>query len=201
MTAGAVDDRKALANGRAALANIRTVEWQARVYDEAAATPRRIAAPSRRAPRTTMSTATKAHPRLVPANAVFDGAVQPTEEGFREGLGPAYGPLHQVLEWCEREYPAYTSEWRYAPLSGWYRIYVFKKRRMFYLLPRRRGFRLVILLGDRALAALREGPLGGGVDSLLGSAKRYPEGTAFTLESEGFYPEVAIALLSAKLSA
>ena len=147
-----------------------------------------------------MTTATKTRRSAPTETALFSSTIEPTDEEFRLGLGPSFGRLNDVVNWFRAREPSVTAHWKFAPISGWYQIYVLKKRRMFYLIPRRDGFRMVILLGDRAIATLREGPLGGGVDALLGSAKRYPEGTAFTLESEGFYPEVAIALLTAKMA-
>lgn len=143
----------------------------------------------------------KAHSATESTAALFDSATEPTDHDLKLALGPCHQALADVVDWLRDVQPALISEWKYAPLSGWYRVYVLKKRRMFYLIPRWRGFRIVILLGDRALTALRHGALAGGAEALISEAKRYPEGTAFTLESRGFYPEVAIALLAAKLEA
>jgi len=148
-----------------------------------------------------MSTASKTRAAADAPDLLSESAAPPTDHDLQAALGAAHGPLAEVVAWLRHREPAMGCEWKFAPLSGWYQIYVLKRRRLFYLLPRPRAFRMVILLDARALTALRQGPLGGGADALISGAKSYPEGMAFTLESRGFYPEIAIALLAAKLEA
>ena len=69
-------------------------------------------------------------------------------------------------------------DWEYSPRSGWHLIYNRKKRWIFYLIPTRGGFRL----------------------SLLKEAKRYPEGTAFSLTGQTLDIELAVALLEVKIA-
>ena len=58
-----------------------------------------------------------------------------------------------------------------------------------------------MILGDKALATLKQGSHARTVTSLLSSAKHYPEGTAFDFNQHTWRPEVVCALLSAKMKA
>ena len=75
-----------------------------------------------------------------------------------------------------------------------------EKRRLFYLVPKPGDFRFSMILGDRAIALLKQGALVDKILPLLKDAKRYAEGTAFIFDRKTFDPEIVIALLEAKLA-
>jgi hypothetical protein len=91
-------------------------------------------------------------------------------------------------------------DWEYSPRSGWHLIYNRKKRWIFYLIPTRGGFRLSLILGGKAVAALQAGPWAKTMLPLLKEAKRYPEGTAFSLTGQTLDIELAVALLEVKIA-
>ena len=91
-------------------------------------------------------------------------------------------------------------DWEYSPRSGWHLIYNRKKRWIFYLIPTRGGFRLSLILGGKAVAALQAGPSAKTMPALLKEAKRYPEGTAFSFNGQTLEVDVAVALLEAKIA-
>ena len=141
----------------------------------------------------------KTAPTLDPNAAFPDKAPQPTEFDLATALGHAFGPLAKVLERLRTAHPDAKSEWKYSPRSGWHLIYSRKKRRLFYLIPTRGDFRLSLILGGKAIAALQAGPVAREMPALLKEAKRYPEGTAFSFTGATIDVELAVALLEAKI--
>ena len=97
-------------------------------------------------------------------------------------------------------HPEATAEWKYTAGAGWYRICLLKKRRLFYLRPMTGDFRFSMVLGDRAIALLVGGPCAARVKRLVKSARRFPEGTVFSFDRESFKPDLALALLEAKIA-
>ena len=142
----------------------------------------------------------KAVPVLSPDAAFPDEKRQPTESDLPGALGRAFSPLAKVLERLRAAHPDVTSEWKYSPRSGWHLIFNRKKRRLFYLIPARGDFRLSLILGDKAIAALQAGPCAKKMPALLKEATRYPEGTAFSFNGQTLEVDVAVALLDAKIA-
>jgi hypothetical protein len=142
----------------------------------------------------------KKPPVINPAAAFPDEQWHPAESDLPAALGRAFAPLAKVLERLRSTHPDVAPEWKYSPRSGWHLIYSRKQRRLFYLIPTRGDFRLSLLLGDKAIAALQGGPGAKKMPALLKAAKRYPEGTAFSFTGATLDVEVTVALLEAKLA-
>ncbi len=124
----------------------------------------------------------------------------PDDDDLKKLLGRAFGPLAKVTGWLRAHQPAATIEERFHAETGWHRIYVLKKRRLFYLVPKRGDFRFSMVLGGKAIDLLRQGPFAPRIQSLLQDARRYPEGTAFIFDRKSFEPEIVLALLAAKIA-
>ena len=140
-------------------------------------------------------------PPTIDPNAAFpDEKRQPAEADLASALGRAFGPLAKVLERLRAAHPDIAPEWKYSARSGWHLIYNRKKRRLFYLVPVHGDFRISLILGGKAIAALQAGPCARQMPALLKEAKRYPEGTAFSLTGETLDVDVAVALLEAKIA-
>lgn len=137
---------------------------------------------------------------LNPDAAFPDEKRKPAESDLKNILGRAYAPLGKVLDRFGAAHPEVASEWKYSPRAGWHLICSRKQRRLFYLVPTRGNFRLSLILGGKAIAALQEGPFAREIPALLKEAKRYPEGTAFSFNCETLDVEVAVALLDAKIA-
>lgn len=142
----------------------------------------------------------KTKPALDPAAAFPDEKRPPAESDLPGALGRAFAPLAKVLARLRSAHPDVAAEWKYSPRAGWHLIYSRKKRRLFYLVPTRGSFRLSLILGDKAIAALQAGPCAKPMPALLRQAKRYPEGTAFTFTAATVDTELTVALLEAKLA-
>ncbi len=142
----------------------------------------------------------KKPPALDPAAAFPNEKRPPAESDLPSALGRAFVPLAKVLERLRSAHPDVAPEWKYSPRSGWHLIYSRKQRRLFYLIPAHGDFRLSLLLGDKAIAALQTGPCAKNMPALLKTAKRYPEGTAFSFRGATLDVELTVALLEAKLA-
>jgi hypothetical protein len=140
--------------------------------------------------------------KTAPVSTAAASARQPPpgNEDLKKLMGRAFGPLAKVTGWLRLAQPAVTIEERFHAETGWHQIYLLKKRRLFYLTPKQGDFRFAMILGDKAIVRLRQGPLAAQIQPLLKNAKRYPEGTAFIFDAKSFKPELIITLLEAKLA-
>ncbi len=133
-------------------------------------------------------------------NAAFpDHDHEPSEADLKSALGAGYAPIQKIEKTVRGLEPAAEAIWQYSERSGWYRLLVLKKRRLFYLIPKKGDFRLMLILGGKALELLERGPVAGEVRELRKTAKRYPEGTAFSFGCDAD-PKVVAALVMAKLA-
>lgn len=142
----------------------------------------------------------KSKPTLDPAAAFPDAQRKPTDDELKTVLGPAFASLEPVLASVAKTCPAATVAWQFSNQAGWYRVAVLKKRRLFYLVPKRGEFRLSLILGGKAIASLQEGPRARATERLLKTAKRYPEGTAFEFTAASCDAALIAAMLTAKLA-
>ena len=145
-----------------------------------------------------MARAAKKIPR--PAGAFAGPGKHPTGAALQAALGPAHAVIGELFAALQANHPDLAWEWKHANGPGWHRICVSHERRVFYLVPETGGFRLSLIVGDRALAAAASGHAAVAVKRLLKSATRYPEGTAFRFTAADFDPAAALALLKAKLA-
>jgi hypothetical protein len=135
-----------------------------------------------------------------PVGALTDPATQPTETQLKSTLGAAFARIERLTAALRAARPVITWEWKFSDRSGWHRICLLKQRRLFYLLPQAGGFRLSLIVGDRALADLAAGPRAAAVQRRLKAALRYPEGTAFIFTAGDFDAPVVLALIEAKIA-
>lgn len=136
----------------------------------------------------------------VPTTALRGKKLPPGDDDLKKALGRAYVPLAKVTAWLRSAQPAVAIDERFPAQSGWHRIYVLKKRRLFYLVPKRGDFRFSMVLGDKAIARLKQGDFADQFQPLLKGARRYAEGTAFIFDRKSFAPPLVIALLEAKMA-
>lgn len=142
----------------------------------------------------------KTPPVVDPAAAFPDQSSPPVDDDLKSALGAAFAPIAEVFAHVRIAFPPATAAWQYSGQAGWYRVAILKKRRLFYLVPKRGDFRLSLILGRKAIAALEAGPHAREIAALLKTAKRYPEGTAFSFDRTSCEPAVVAALLDAKLA-
>jgi hypothetical protein len=142
----------------------------------------------------------KTKPVMDPTAAFPDARHQPGDADLKVALGTAAASLETVVANLRATQPAVTVAWQYSDQSGWYHLLLLKKRRLLYLMPKLGDFRMMMILGGKALAELKAGPHGRQTLKLLKTAKRYPEGTAFTFTHETLDPGLLAAFLAAKIA-
>jgi len=114
-------------------------------------------------------------------NAFIGRTVVPTAKEVDAVLGATAELWDQLVEWLA-EQGAATQEWNsYSPKAGWALRLKVKKRNIIYLGPCDGCFRVALILGDKAVAAARQGDLSKSTLKLLDEAPRYPEGTGLRL--------------------
>ena len=129
-----------------------------------------------------------------------DPAALPEEGDFAALLGRSFDALNEPVQWLACARPAMRAEWRFSLYAGWHRVFVLDGRRLCYVLPRNGAFRFMVLLGDPAVATLRRGLAADVMAELMRHAKKQEDNTVFVLDSHRFDPDLAIALLEAKLA-
>lgn len=142
----------------------------------------------------------KPSPEIDPAAAFPDSGHMPGESDLKHALGTAWPPIDEILARLHAAHPDVTSAWQFSRQSGWYQVQLLKKRRLLYHIPKRGDFRLMMILGRKAIARLQAGPFAARVTRLLKTAMRYPEGIAFTFDHASTDPDLLTAFLEAKIS-
>ena len=142
----------------------------------------------------------KATPRLDPSAAFPDAQHRPDDRELPGALGDSFAPFGEVLERLHARHPEVTSAWQYSAQVGWYQVQLQKKRRLLYLVPKRGNFRLVVILGRKAVEALKTGPFAARVSRLLKTTRHYTEGTMFEFDRTSLDPDLLTDFLEAKLN-
>lgn len=142
----------------------------------------------------------KTKPVVAPDAAFPDKSNPPDDRLLNQALGHSFAPVAEILAHVRAAFPSAAAVWHYSRQAGWYRIALLDKRRLFYLVPKHGNFQVTLILGRKAIAALEAGPRAREVAALLKSAKRYPEGTAFSFDRTTCDPSLVAALLDAKLA-
>ena len=84
-----------------------------------------------------------------PAAAFPDAQRHPTEAELLEAIGQAAKPFAVVLGHLFIEEPEATTAWQFSDRSGWYLLVLHKKRRLAYVMPKRRDVQLMMILGRK----------------------------------------------------
>lgn len=114
-------------------------------------------------------------------NAFIGMTTPPTPEEVAAALGSTVEVWNEFIDWMA-EKGTTIQEWNsYSAKAGWSLRLKVKKRNILYLAPCAGCFRVAIVLGDRAVAAARQGCLSNSTLKLLDEALRYPEGTGVRL--------------------
>jgi hypothetical protein len=133
-------------------------------------------------------------------SAVAEPPIAPSDDDLKNALGRLSPVLNEALSAVQAVYPGAVCDWKYSPRAGWYQICSLKGRRLFYIVPKRGGFRISMVLGGRAVAFLQQSAYSVRVTGLLRSAKRYPEGTAFVFTADRFDGDLFLAFVEAKVA-
>lgn len=116
-------------------------------------------------------------------NAFIGKSQKPTDADLSAALGSAKALWGKLLASLAAQYDLTAREWNsYSLKAGWALRLKRKGRNILYLAPCRGCFRVMFILGDKAVTAARQSDLTPGVIKIINTAPRYPEGTGVRLE-------------------
>jgi hypothetical protein len=133
-------------------------------------------------------------------SVVAEPPIAPSDDDLKNALGRLCPVLNEALSAVQAVHPRAVCDWKFSPRAGWYQIYSLEGRRLFYIVPKRGGFRISMILCGKAVASLQQSPHSVRVTGLLRSAKRYPEGTAFVFTADRFDVDLFLAFVEAKVA-
>ena len=115
-------------------------------------------------------------------NAFIGCKSQPTDTEIATALGSSAATWNMLVGWLMEEQNVTGQEWKsISPKYGWALRMKLKKRTIVHMSPCHDCFRVVLIFGDRAVAAAREAALPKAVLKALDEAPRYTEGTGLRL--------------------
>jgi hypothetical protein len=115
-------------------------------------------------------------------NAFAGQASQPTQADLEAALGGAKPVWDKLIARLGEEYGITVTEWRcYSVKTGWSLRLKRGKRTILWFEPGPGYFRVLFILGAKALQAARESGLCAAGRQALDRAVRYPEGTGVRL--------------------
>jgi len=120
-------------------------------------------------------------------NAFVGHDTAPTDRQLTEALGAAKPLWDRLLaDLASPDLGADVRAWKsYSLKHGWSLRVLRKKRTIVWLSPCPRCFRVLFILGDRALAASRQSRLSRRTLRVIDESPRYPEGTGVRLLVKG----------------
>jgi hypothetical protein len=114
-------------------------------------------------------------------NAFIGKAGKPTTKEVSAALGASAKVWERLVDELA-DHGADVQEWKsYSPKYGWSLRLKLKKRTIVYLSPSNGCFRVMFILGDKAVKAARQSKFPKSVAKAIADAPRYPEGTGVRL--------------------
>jgi hypothetical protein len=115
------------------------------------------------------------------SNAFIGKPSKPSEEEVTMALGSSAAAWSELVQWME-EQGATTREWKSdGAKHGWALRLKRKDRNIVYLSPCGGCFRVGIILGNKAMEAVRHASFPAAVLQIIAEAPHYPEGTGIRL--------------------
>ena len=131
-------------------------------------------------------------------NAFIGKVSSPTEAELTDQLGPARSTWDDLVARLASDCNVVVQEWNsYSAKAGWALRFKVKKRNILYLSPCHGSFGTTLILGDRAVAAVRQSKLPRKIVRMVEEGKRYPEGTPVRFEKTSARDVEAIVKLAA----
>lgn len=119
---------------------------------------------------------------VTPPNAFIGWAGKPTAAGLCKALGPAKPAWDGLIAHMASQHDVTVLEWKsYSLKAGWAAGLKRGKRTILHLGPCQGCFRVLFILGDKALQAARQCGLSARALQTLDQAQKYPEGTGIRL--------------------
>ncbi|HWR15614.1 MAG TPA: DUF3788 domain-containing protein [Terriglobales bacterium] len=116
-------------------------------------------------------------------NAFVGRKDKPTPTEVTTALGSSAAAWEELTAWLAERHHVDIQEWKsYSPKYGWSAQLKLKKRTILHVSPCSGCFRVMFILGDRAVTAAKNSKLSKKLAELLAKAPRYPEGTGIRLD-------------------
>ncbi|HYD50981.1 MAG TPA: DUF3788 family protein [Gemmatimonadaceae bacterium] len=115
-------------------------------------------------------------------SALEHSPAEPTSRQLSTALGESERAWSALCRWATESAGVDAWEWRSSGVKyGWALRGKRGERTILYLIPQRDAFLVGLVLGDRAMVAVRDAPLSSATMAVISSAPRYGEGTGFRL--------------------
>jgi Protein of unknown function (DUF3788) len=115
-------------------------------------------------------------------NAFVGKTAKPTSAEVQKALGSSAKLWDQMLSWFAEEQGVGIQEWKsISPKYGWALRLKRKKRTIVHVSPCAGCFRVVFILGERAVQAARNSALPKSILTMIDEAPCYAEGTGVRL--------------------
>jgi hypothetical protein len=123
---------------------------------------------------------------VIAPNAFIGRTESPGDADLSEALGSAKPVWDRLIADLAAQHDVAIQEWKsYSLKSGWSLRLKRGKRTILWLGPCEGCFRVMFILGDKALLAARQSGLSAHALRALDQAERYPEGTGVRLVIKG----------------
>ena len=132
-------------------------------------------------------------------NAFIGKTTPPTDAELAAALGAAKPIWDELLRQLAAEHAVATHVWKsHSPQKwGWSLRVLRAKRTIVWLSPGQRGFTVLFILGEKAVAAARAQKFPRAIVAALDAAPKYPEGTGLRLVVKSAASLPALARLAA----
>jgi hypothetical protein len=111
---------------------------------------------------------------------------RPGEDDLVQALGPSKALWDRLISDLKQEHELDGEEWKsYSAKSGWSLRLLRGKRNILYLAPCPGSFRVTLVLGDRAMTAVRNSSTPQKIRKIIAEAPKYPEGTGIRIDRVG----------------
>ena len=135
----------------------------------------------------------------LPPNPFVDVPHPPKPADIRRVLGRSAAAWDALRTNISEHFGQVTEDWAVPAKSyGWSLRLKLKKRTILHLGPRSKHFIAAVVLGEKAVAALRESALAPEVITMVEHATRYPEGRVIRFEIRS-KKETAVVVALAKI--
>jgi hypothetical protein len=112
-----------------------------------------------------------------------DKSIHPDDAGLKATLTGTYDQWQWIVDYVHEQYLKAVDEWYYPGVKyGWCFRIKDKKRAIIYLLPEDKYFRAGMVVGEKAMAKIRESNISDSIKAELESAKVYAEGRGIRIE-------------------
>ncbi len=120
---------------------------------------------------------------VIPPNAFAGRSEKPDEEALSQALGPAKAVWDRFVAELAAEYNVNTQEWRcYSVKAGWSLRLKRGKRTIVWLAPCEGCFRVMFILGEKAVQAAHQSRLPERLLKMIDEAERHPEGRGLRIQ-------------------